>query len=136
MKPSTWHRPAIVCAVAFSSFSAVHLIDDFLAEVPLEFNLTVPQTELLALGYMIALVGLIAAASRQSRTGYLGLAIAGLLICVAQLAKSIPEILSPGPWRLGLSSELLAVGLMVCAALTMVTSFFAWRVDGPVADIP
>jgi len=106
------------------------LIDDFLADVPREFNLTVEVTELLALGYMIALVGLIAAAAAYSRAGYLGLAIAGLLISIAQLSKSVPEIILPGPWRAGFSSELLAVGLIVSAALAMVTSFLAWRDDG------
>ena len=101
MGASRWHKPAIACAVAFSGFSATHLIDDFLANVPLEFNLTVPVTEFLALGYMIALVGLVAAAASHSRTAYLGLAIDGLLISSAQLVKSVPEMLLPGPWRLG-----------------------------------
>jgi hypothetical protein len=103
------------------------LIDDFLVNVPLEFNLTVPVTQLLALGYMIALVGLIAAASHYSRAGYLGLTIAGFLISSAQFAKSIPEMLLPGPWRLGLSSELHAIGLTISGVLMMVTSFLTWR---------
>jgi hypothetical protein len=127
---SKWHRPTIATAVVFSGFSAVHLIDDFLADVPREFHLTVEVTELLALGYMIALIGLIAAAAAYSRAGYAGLAIAGLLISIAQLAKSVPEILLPGQWRAGLSSELLAVGLTASATLTMITSFLAWRDDG------
>jgi hypothetical protein len=124
---SRWHKPTIVFAVAFAGFSATHLIDDFLANVPLEFNLTVPVTLLLALAYMIALVGLVAAASSHSRTGYLGLAIVGLLISSAQFAKSLPEMLLPGPWRLGLSSELHAVGLTISGVLMMITSFLAWR---------
>ena len=127
MTPSRWPVPSLVCAVAFSGFSAVHLIDDFLAEVPFEFHLTVPTTEFLALAYMIALVGLIAAASRQSPAGYLGLAIGGLLITLAQLTKSLPEILRPGPWRLGPVSEVLALGLGVAALLTAITSYLAWR---------
>jgi hypothetical protein len=127
LSTSRWHRPTIVFAVAFSGFSTTHLIDDFLVNVPLEFNLTVPVTQLLALGYMIALVGLIAAASRYSRVGYLGLTIAGFLISSAQFAKSIPEMLLPGPWRLGLSSELHAIGLTISGVLMMVTSFLTWR---------
>jgi hypothetical protein len=124
---SKWHWPSVVSAVLFCGFSAVHLIDDFLANVPFEFHLTVPATLLLALAYMIAIVGLTAAASHHSPTGYLGLAIAGLLISLTQLAKSLPEILLPGPWRSGFASEFLAVGLAVSAALTGVTAFFAWR---------
>ena len=127
MTLSKWHFPSVVCAVAFSGFSAVHLIDDFLAEVPLEFHLMIPTTEFLALAYMIALVGLIAAASRQSPTGYLGLTIAGILITLAQLLKSLPEILLPGPWRSGPVSEVLALGVGVSALLTAITSYAAWR---------
>jgi len=124
---SKWHWPSIISAVAFAAFSAVHLIDDFISDIPREFNLTLPVTEFLALAYMVALVGLIAAASHRSPSGYLGLAIAGLLITLTQLAKSVPEILRPGPWRKGLSSELLAAGLAVTAVLTTVTAFLAWR---------
>jgi len=130
MTPSKWHWPSVGSAVAFSAFSTVHLIDDFLSDVPLEFHLSIPVTEVLALAYMVALVGLTVAASHYSPAGYLGLAIAGLLISLAQFTKSAPEILLPGPWRSGLSSELLAAGLTVSALLTMLTSFLAWKTAG------
>ena len=70
MKASKWHQASIGSAVVFAGFSAVHLIDDFLFNVPMEFHLTIVFTEVLALAYLIALVGLIAAASHQSPTGY------------------------------------------------------------------
>jgi hypothetical protein len=127
LKLSKWHSPALVSAVAFAAFSAVHLIDDFLYDVPHEFHLSVPTTLLLALAYMAALVGLVAAAAGGSRTGYLGLAIAGLLIALAQLLKSAPEILEPGPWHLGWASELAAMGLGFSAAATTFFSVLAWR---------
>ena len=127
MKPSKWHSPAIVSAVAFAAFSAVHLIDDFLFDVPDEFHLSVTTTLWLALAYMAALVGLVAAAAGGSRTGYLGLAIAGVLIALAQLLKSAPEILEPGPWHLGSASELAAVGLGLSAAATTFFSLLARR---------
>ena len=127
MKRSKWHSPAIVSAVVFAAFSAVHLIDDFLYDVPLEFHLSVPITLLLTLAYMATLVGLVAAASNGSRTGYLGLAIAGLLIDLAQLLKSAPEILGPGAWHSGSASELAAMGLGLSAVATTFFSFLAWR---------
>ena len=127
VKTSKWHIAGIGCSVMFSGLSAVHLIDDFLADVPREFNLSVDLTLLLSLAYMVALVGLIAAAAARRRTGYLGLAIAGLLITLAQMLKSIPEMMLPGPWRAGPSSEWIAVGLVVSAFATMITSFLAWR---------
>ena len=127
MKASKWHQASIGSAVVFAGFSAVHLIDDFLFDVPMEFHLTIAFTEVLALAYMIALVGLIAAASHQSASGYLGLTIAGLLITLAQILKSIPEILEPGPWHSGALSELLAVGLAASAAVSAITSALARR---------
>jgi len=122
-----WHTPTIVSSVAFAAFSAAHLIDDFVSDVPREFNLTVPITLLLALAFMAALVGLVAAAASHSPRAYLGLTIAGSIIALAQLLKSAPEMAQPGPWHLGLPSELLAVGLGVSAVLTAVFSLLAWR---------
>jgi hypothetical protein len=124
---SRWHTAVIITAAAFSAFSTVHLIDDFLASVPAEFNLGVEVTLLLALAYSAALVGLIAAAASRKPGGYLGLIISGILIALAQGLKSIPEMLQPGPWHLGLPSELAALGLGLSAGLTAVFSYFAWR---------
>ena len=122
-----WHSPSIISSVAFAAFASVHLVDDFLSEVPLEFHLSVGATMLLALAFMTALVGLVAAASARSPLGYLGLAVAGVLITLAQLLKSFPEMSAQGPWHLGLPSELLALGLAVSAGLTAIFSFRAWR---------
>jgi hypothetical protein len=127
LKASKWHTAMIVSAVLFSAFSTVHLIDDFLSGVPGEFNLTIPITLLLSFAYMLALVGLIVAASCRSPTSYLGLTIAGLLIFLAQLLKSIPEMIRPGSWHLGLPSEIAAIGLGLSAGMTAVCSYLAWR---------
>jgi hypothetical protein len=130
VKTTKWHEASIGSAVFFAGFSAVHLIDDFLFDVPSEFNLSVAFTELLAFAFMTALVGLIAAASNRTPSGYLGLTIAGTLIALAQLLKSAPEILRPGPWHSGAPSELLAAGLAVTAGLTAVTSYQARKAQG------
>jgi hypothetical protein len=127
VKALPWHQITVVSAVLFASFSAAHLIDDFIFGVPSEFHLSVPDTLLLSLGYMIALVGLVASASQRTPAGYLGLAIAGTVIALAQLLKSLPEILEPGPWHSGAPSELLAGGLGLSAAVTAVASFQARR---------
>lgn len=127
MSPSRWHWPAIVTAVGFSAFSAVHLIDEFVWGAPSEFHLTVPVTEMLALAYMVAVIGLTVAACHQSPTGYLGLAIGGSLIALADVSKHGIEMLAGGTWRSGLPSEFLAVGLTLFALFTAITSFLAWR---------
>jgi len=126
VSPAKWHSPAIISSVAFAAFSAAHLIDDFISDVPREFHLSVEIAMILALAFMAALVGLIAAASARSPAGYLGLAIAGVLIASAQLVKSVPEMIPAGPWHLGLSSEVLAVSLAISSSLTAVFSFYAW----------
>jgi hypothetical protein len=136
MPVSKWHAASIICAVAFEGLSAGHLIDDFVSNVPAEFNLSVPATEGLALAYMMALVGLVAAAAVHSRTAYLGLIVAGSLIGLAQLLKSLPEILAPGPWHLGLVSEALALGLLAASAATVLTSFIAWRLSAVPGSAP
>jgi hypothetical protein len=128
LKVSKWHTATIVSAVLFSAFSTVHLIDDFLSGVPSEFNLTIPSTLLLSFAYMLALVGLIVAASCRSPRSYFGLTIAGLLIFLAQLLKSVPEMIKPGSWHLGWPSEIAAIGLGFSAGMTAVFSYFAWRV--------
>ena len=127
MKVSNWHAGTVVSAVFFSAFSAVHLIDDFISDVPSEFNLGVPATLFLTFAYMLSIVGLLAAASRKSPTGYVGLGMAGLLILLAQLLKSVPEMLEPGPWHLGFVSEIAAIGLAISGAVTAVYSFKSWR---------
>lgn len=96
MAPSRWHWPAILSAVGFSAFSAVHLIDEFVWGAPSEFHLTVQVTELLALAYMVAVIGLTVAACHQSPTGYFGLALAGSLIALADVSKHGVEMLSQG----------------------------------------
>ena len=125
MKSSRWHQATIASGALFAAFSAVHLIDDFLFGVPAEFHLSVPLSEVLALAFMAALVGLVATASHRSPPAYLGLTIAGVLIVFAQLLKSPPEILQPGPWHSGLASEALAAGLALFAALTALSSYKA-----------
>jgi len=119
---SRCHHITLWSASAFEAFSAAHLIDDFLAGVPAEFNLSEPVTLLLALAYMFALTGLIAAAAHGSQPGYTGLITAGVLITAAQFAKSVPEILQPGPWRAGPISVFLVVGLALSGVVMSVAA--------------
>ena len=128
MKTSIWHRGTVIAAVFFSAFSAVHLIDDFISDVPSEFNLGTPVTLFLAFAYMLSIAGLLGATSHKSPIGYFGLGVAGVLILLAQLLKSVPEMLEPGSWHLGLASEIAAIGLAISGAMTAVCSFMSWRI--------
>jgi len=62
-----WQSAAVACGVVFCAFSAAHLIDEFLWRAPMESHLLEPTTELLALGHMLAVVGLLALAARGRR---------------------------------------------------------------------
>lgn len=116
----------MISSVFFVSFSAIHLIDDFINDIPAEFNLSVPFTELLTFFYVFSIVGLIIGAAKHSQTSFIGLSIAGLLITAAQLTKSFPEILQPGPWRSGFSSVQIVIGLTLSAMVLMISSFMSW----------
>lgn len=134
---SRWRSASILSAVLFAGFSGAHLIDEFVWGAPAEFHLAEDVTELLSLAYLTALVGLIAAAARASRVAFLGLAIAGGLIGVADILKHGIEIAAPGPWRFGLISVGLTLGLTLSALATALTSAMAWRITrGPEAGSP
>jgi hypothetical protein len=108
----------LVVAILFASFCSAHLIDEFLWGAPAEFHLSVPLTLLLAFVFMAALTGLIALAARGSSRAYSGLAVAGFLIALADVAKHGAEILTQNPWRSGAISVLLALGVTSCGVAT------------------
>lgn len=120
-----WRELAEASGVAFAGFSAAHLIDEFMWGAPAEFHLAESATELLALAYMLAVVGLLVQAVRGRRGGFLGLAIGGGLILLADLLKHGGEIAAPGPWRYGPISVLLAVGLSI-SSLLMAWASIQW----------
>lgn len=130
MNVERWQSAAVVCGVVFCAFSAAHLIDEFLWRTPMEFHLLEPTTELLALGYMLVVVGLLALAARGRRGGFLGLAIAGGIIVAADVVKHGPEVLARGPWRSLAVSEALALGLTLNSLLMLVASILSLRRGG------
>jgi len=96
----------------------------------MEFHLLEDTAELLAFGYMLAVVGLLALAARGRRGGFLGLAIAGSIIVAADVVKHAPEVLAHGPWRSGAVSEGLALGLTLSSLLMLVASILSLRRGG------
>ena len=121
------HTALLATGTAFVGFSAAHLIDEFLWGAPQEFHLPVETTLILALLFVAALAGLLAGAAMRRPTSIFGLGLIGALIAVADVTKHGPEIIAAGPWRSGLVSMLLAVGLTLSASLTALFAFAAWR---------
>ena len=126
-RSQTAHTALLAAGTAFVGFSAAHLIDEFLWGAPQEFHLAVGTTLVLALLFVTALAGLLAGAAMGRPTSIFGLGLIGALIAVADIAKHGPEIIAAGPWRSGLVSILLAVGLTLSASLTALFAFVAWR---------
>jgi hypothetical protein len=127
MTDDGWHKLTLVSGVAFAGFSAAHLIDEFVWGAPAEFHLAESTTEILALAYMLAIIGLVVQAARGRRGGGLGLAIGGALIFAADVLKHGVEIAAPGVWRSGLVSVGLALGLTLSALLTTVAALRWWQ---------
>ena len=123
----------LVCVSLFVGFAAAHLIDEFLFGAPAEFHLSEAVTEMLSLAFVAALAGLVALAGRGSRTSYLGLMIIGSVIAAADLAKHGAEMAQPGPWRSGVVSAFLAIGLVLSGSLTAVLAYGQWRRAGDAA---
>jgi len=127
METGTWNGRVLAAASLFAAFASAHLIDEFQWGAPAEFHLSVPVAQFLAFVFMAALAGLIAFAARGSHTGYFGLALTGFVIALADSLRHGPEILAPGPWRSGTTSEFLALGLTLSGIATACMSMAARR---------
>ncbi len=125
-----WSNRVVAVSSIFAGFGAAHLIDDFLYGVPAEFNLSNPPTQLLALGFFVALTGLIALAARGTRASYQGLITIGLLLALADTLKHIPEIVGSVSYRSGAASIFFAIGLIVSGMVTAAVAWFALRQHG------
>ena len=122
-------KTALISACIFCGFASAHLIDEFVWGAPQEFHLSTEFTQILALAFMISLVGLVVRAASGSRFGFGGMALIGLLITLADVLKHLYEILQSGPWRSGFVSEFLALGLIVSGIVMFTTSCRVWRAD-------
>lgn len=122
---------AVVAAALLGGFGAAHLIDDFLYGVPAEFNLAAPTAQVLAFVFFVAFTGLAARVGQGRRVGYLGLAIIGILLAVADSTKHLVEMAEPGPYRSGWVSEALVVGLIASGLLAGLAGLLAWSGTRP-----
>lgn len=132
---SRWSNRVIVVSSIFAGVGVAHLIDDFLFGVPVEFNLTNPPTQFLALAFFVALTGLIALAARGTRASYQGLITIGLLLALADTLKHLPEIVGSETFRSGAASIFFSVGLIVSGLATAAVAWLALRQQGRVQSM-
>ena len=125
-----WSNLVVAVSSIFAAFGVAHLIDDFLYGVPVEFNLSNPPTQFLALAFFVALTGLIALAARGTRASYQGLITIDLLLALADTLEHIPEIIRSMRYRSGTASIVFALGLIVSGLASASVSWFALRQQG------
>jgi hypothetical protein len=108
-------------------FSAPHLIDDFLYNIPEDFGLTNQQTQVLAGIFHAQLIVFFVLVARERKAGCYGMLFWGIFLFMAGLLKHIPEIVKPDPYWSGPFSETLIIGMMISGVLLAVVSILALR---------
>jgi hypothetical protein len=108
-------------------FSAPHLIDDFLYNIPEEFGLTNQQTQVLAGIFHAQLIVFFVLVARERKAGYYGMLFWGVFLFLAGLLKHIPKIVKPEPYWSGLFSETLIIGMMISGVILAIVSILALR---------
>ncbi len=112
-------------------FSAPHLIDDFLFDIPAEFGLTNHQAQILAGIFHVQLVVIFVLAARGRRAGYYGTLFWGIFLALAGILRHLPEIAKPEPYWSGPFSEVLILGMIVAGLALAVISWLALRRAAP-----
>jgi ABC-type antimicrobial peptide transport system permease subunit len=126
-KKYKWSNLVIGVGLVLVLFSAPHLIDDFLYDIPEEFGLTNQQTQVLAGIFHVQLIVFFVLAARKRKTGYYGLVFWGIFLALAGILKHLPEILKPEPYWSGLFSETLIIGMIFAGIVLAITSILAIR---------
>ena len=115
----------LTAAIATVFFSVAHSAEDFHYDVPERFDVDVSLAALgLALLYAAWTVAIILTA-REEKNGYLGNLFIGAAWFVAVVLDHGGEVLFEDPYREGLISKGLEVGLALSSAALAVLSFAA-----------
>lgn len=126
-KKYKWSNLVIGVGLVLVLFSAPHLIDDFLYDIPEEFGLTDQQTQVLAAIFHVQLIVFFVLAARERKAGYYGTLFWGVFLALAGILKHLPEILKPEPYWSGLFSEALIIGMIVAGIVLAIVSTLALR---------
>ena len=108
-----WSNLVITFGLILVFFSAPHLIDDFLFDIPAEFGLTNPQTQVLAGIFHAQLIVFFVLVAREQRLGYWGTLFWGIFLALAGILKHLPKIVKPEPYWSGVFSETLILGMII-----------------------
>ncbi len=120
-------RWVVGLAVASLIVTLPHSLEDFVSGIPARFGLSVLVAGvILGFGYAVHVVGILRAA-QGSPIGYAINMLIGLIWFLGAVFDHLPEVVGTGPYRAGLPSKALVVGIMVIsAALAIVSARALW----------
>ena len=127
IKKLEWRNFVLAVGLVLVFFSAPHLIDDFLFDIPAEFGLTNPQTQILAGIFHTQLTLIFILVAQDRKAGYYGTLFWGIFLALAGILKHIPKIMQPEPYWSGPFSELLIIGMIIAGIILAVVSLLALR---------
>ena len=122
-----WSNLVLIVGACLLFFSAPHLIDDFLFDIPAEFGLTNQQTQVLAAIFHTQLMLFFVLVARNHRWGYVGTLFWGVFLALAGILKHVPQILKSEPYWSGPFSEALILGMIVAGITLAICSWLALR---------
>ncbi|HCI80420.1 MAG TPA: hypothetical protein DHW02_12100 [Ktedonobacter sp.] len=102
--------------------SIAHSLEDFVYGIPARFGLSVVTAALvLGAAYVVQVTGILLA-SKHARSGYMITFATGAVWAIAAAADHLKEVLTVWPYREGVLSKLLEVGIMLVGAALAVIS--------------
>jgi hypothetical protein len=102
--------------------SIAHSLEDFVYGIPARFGLSVVAAALvLGAAYVVQVTGILLA-SKNARSGYMLTFATGAVWAIAAAADHLKEVLTVWPYREGVLSKMLEVGIMLVGAALAIVS--------------
>ena len=122
-----WSNRVVITVLVLIAISSAHLIEDYLYGVHTSLGMSNVGGQVAAAVWYLLLAWLLVLAARGERRGYAGFAIVGVFLTVADLLYHADELLFDWPYRAGVLSKLLSLGVIGCSVVLAVVSYRAWR---------
>ena len=122
-----WSNRVVITALILITISSAHLIEDYLYGVHTTLGLNNVGGQVAAAVWYLLLAWLLVLAARGARRGYAGFAALGIFLTVADIVYHADELLFDWPYRAGVLSKLLSLGVIASAVALTLISYRAWR---------
>ncbi|GEM_PF-4466745 len=119
------HALVLTSSLALIGVCIAHSLEDFVYGIPARFHLSVMTAALLLGAAFVVQVGGIVLATSRRRLGYLVTGLTGAGWAVAAAADHLGEVVFVSPYREGILSKALEVGIMGIGALLAIVSLWA-----------